>query len=323
VSAYIGELRSLDWHRYPDRGASALRVAIAQWHGCKPGQVFVANGSNEVLQCILLAFAGPGRKVATFEPSYQMHGQIARVVGSEVVGCVRGNDFALDVQAACSLIATEKPSVTFICSPNNPTGLVEPRANVERLLAAVDAVGGLLVVDEAYAQFSPWSALDLIADDTPVVVTRTFSKTWSMAAARLGYVIAPAWLVDELDKVVLPYHLDAAKQIAGVVALRFVDEMVDRVASIVDERARLCAGLEALGVRYVPSGANFVLFEVGDARGVWQRLVDRGVLVRDCSGWPHLAGHLRVTVGTPAENDHFLAALAESVPADTQAQETT
>ena len=200
--------------------------------------------------------------------------------------------------------------MTFLCSPNNPTGLVEPEATVREVLAEVP---GLLVVDEAYGQFAPWSALDLVDEERPLVVTRTFSKTWSMAAARLGYLVGPAWLVAELEKVALPYHLDAAKQAAGRLALRFVAEMETRVKQVVAERERIAARLRSLPLETWPSGANFVLFRPTgrDGRDVWQALLDRDVLIRDCSSWPRLSGCLRVTVGTPAENDAFLAALAE------------
>jgi histidinol-phosphate aminotransferase len=184
---------------------------------------------------------------------------------------------------------------------------------VRAVLDLVRGTGALLVVDEAYGQFAPWSALDLVDEDTPLVVTRTFSKTWSMAAARLGYLVGPTWAVDELDKVVLPYHLDAFKQAAAAAALEHVDEMNARVAFLVEERGRLSAALADLPVDVWPSGANFVLFRPhgGDGRKVWQGLLERSVLVRDCSSWPRLEGCLRVTVGTTDEDDAFLTALQE------------
>ena len=309
-TALLAEIGQIEWHRYPDRAASELRRAIAALHGVAPEQVFVANGSNEVLQTLLLTYAGPGRTVATFEPTYQLHAHIARITGATVVETERRADFTLDLDASLAAIAAHQPMVAFLCSPNNPTGLVEPQANVRAVLAAVP---GLLVVDEAYAQFADWSALELVADDVPLVVTRTFSKTWSMAAARLGYLIGPRWLVAELDKVTLPYHLDSAKQIAGRLALQFVDAMNDRVAAIVAERDRICAALALLPVEEFPSGANFVLFRptAMGGRAVWQGLLDRSVLIRDCSGWPRLGDCLRVTVGTTEENDAFLTALQE------------
>ncbi len=307
---FAAGLATIDWHRYPDRAATALRAAIADWHGVATEQVFAANGSNEVLQTLLLTYAGPGRTVLTFEPTYQLHGHIARITGATVVEVERNPDFSLDVEVARAAVEASQPAVTFLCSPNNPTGRVEDPAMVRAL---VDATSGLVVVDEAYAQFADWSALDLVSDDVPLVVVRTFSKTWSMAAARLGYMVGPAWLVRRLGDVVLPYHLDAAKQLAGRLALGHVDEMDARVKTIVAERERLIEALARLPVDVFPSGANFVLFRVTPRTGhdVWQGLVERSVLVRDCSSWPRLDGCLRVTVGTPAENERFLAALAE------------
>jgi histidinol-phosphate aminotransferase len=275
--------------------------------------VFAANGSNEVLQTLLLAYGGTGRTVATFEPTYQLHAHIARLSGATVAEGERHADFSLDLDEVARVLDSARPTVTFLCSPNNPTGLVEPEPVVRAVLELVaDSGPGLLVMDEAYGQFAPWSALSLLDDDRPMVVTRTYSKTWSMAAARLGYLIGPAWVVQELEKVVLPYHLDAAKQIAGRLALRFTDEMEARVKEVVAERDRLLDALRRLPVEVWPSGANFVLFRPANRRGrdVWQGLLDRSVLVRDCSGWARLDGCLRVTVGTHEENDLFLAALA-------------
>lgn len=304
------ELGAVQWHRYPDRSAVALRRAIAGLHGVDIEQVFVANGSNEVLQTLLLTYAGPRRTVLTFEPTYQLHAHLARISGAAVVEVERAADFTLHLPTALAAVAAHRPAVTFVCSPNNPTGMVEPQSAVEALAGAVP---GLLVVDEAYVQFAGWSALSLVSDDRPVAVTRTFSKTWSMAAARLGYLVGPRWLVAELDKVVLPYHLDAVKQIAGRLAVRYADEMEQRVAAVVAERERIVAALDGLAVEQFPSGANFVLFRpLGvPGRAVWQGLLERDVLIRDCSGWPRLAGCLRVTVGTPTENDLFLTALTE------------
>ena len=309
--AFAAELSRVDWHRYPDRGATALRAAIAALHDVGPDQVFAANGSNEVLQTLLLTYGGPARSVLTFEPTYQLHSHIARITATTVVEVERTPDFEIDLAAAQRAIREVQPAVTFLCSPNNPTGMVESEATVR---AVASWAPGLVVVDEAYGQFAPWSALTLVEEDIPLVVTRTFSKTWSMAAARLGYLVGPSWLVAELDKVALPYHLDTAKQIAGVLALTFVDEMEERVARVVAERERVVAGLCALGAKVWPSGANFVLFRFdkpGDE--IWKGLLDRSVLIRNCASWPRLDDCLRVTVGTPEENDRFLRALAEVV----------
>lgn len=312
LDEFVRELADISWNRYPDRSVAGLRSDIAAFHGVAPSQVFAGNGSNEVLQTLLLAYAGPGRSVVVFEPTYQLHGHIARITGADVVAGVRGDDFTIDPGYAAAFVAARDPAVTFLCSPNNPTGLIESPAVLDAVLGAST---GLVVVDEAYCEFSSWSALDRVADAERLVVVRTFSKTWSMAATRLGYLVAPSWVVAQLEKVVLPYHLDAAKQLAGRLALRHVDEMGRRVRALVEERGRVSAALAELGVEVFPSGANFVLFRTTghDAGRVWQRLVDDGVLIRDCSGWSYLDGCLRVTIGLPEENDRFLAAMAHAL----------
>lgn len=310
LAAAVAEV---DWHRYPDRSAKALRAKLAAHYGVRADQVFVANGSNEVLQCLLLAYGGPGRKAAVFEPTYALHSHIARVCGTAVVEGERTATFDLDLDVVRDVIGAHRPEVVFLCSPNNPTGVVDPPETVRTVLDLAAPYGGLVIVDEAYGQFAPSSAVDLVDEDTPLVVSRTFSKTWSMAALRLGYCIGPSWLVAELENVVLPYHLDAVKQIAGSLALDFRKEMDERVAFLVEERGRLVAALAELPVTVWPSGANFVLFrpERVDGDDVWQRLVDRSVLVRNCASWPRLEGCLRVTIGTREEDDRFLAALRD------------
>jgi histidinol-phosphate aminotransferase len=304
---------SIEWHRYPDRAALALRSAVGAQHGVGPEQVFVANGSNEVLQSVLLAYGGAGRTAAVWEPTYALHSHIAAVTGTGVAVGERAADFATDLAEVRRIVADARPSVAFLCSPNNPTGVVDDEATVRAVADLVAGVDGLLVVDEAYGQFAPWSALDLVDEDTPLVVSRTFSKTWSMAAARLGYLVGPAWVVADLEKVVLPYHLDAFKQLAGTLALDHLDEMNERVATLVEERGRVQAALSELPVDVWPSGANFILFRPTglDGAAVWQQLLDRSILVRNCSSWPRLEGCLRLTIGTAAEDDTFLAALTE------------
>lgn len=310
LDALAEELRQIPFNRYPDRGAWGLRRAIARFHGATAEQVFCANGSNEVLQSVCLAYGGPGRRAAVFEPTYALHSHIAHLTGTEVVEGRRRPDFTLDLDEVDEVLAAGKPSITFLCSPNNPTGMAE---NITTVEAVLESAPGLVVVDEAYGQFSDWSALSLVDNSRPLVVTRTFSKTWSMAAARLGYLIGPAELVETLERVALPYHLDALKQAAGRLALDFAPEMEERVGLIVRERRRIAASLDRLGVTTWPSQSNFVLFRPEARKGsdVWQGLLDRSVLVRDTSSWPGLAGCLRVTVGTPAENDAFLRALEE------------
>lgn len=303
-------IADIAWNRYPDRTASALRAAIARSHGVGVDQVFAGNGSNEILQTLLLAFAGAGRKVLTFEPTYQLHAHIARITGAEVVSAPRGADFRIDQSKLAEVFSTYSPDVTFVCSPNNPTGVVEDEETVR---AIIEKAPGLVIVDEAYAQFASWSAIDLVDESRALVVTRTYSKTWSMAAARLGYLVGPKWLVEEIDAVVLPYHLDAAKQIAGALALEFTNDMNSRVREIVASRDQIESAFSTLPVDFWPSGANFILFRPRgmDGRKVWSELVEKGVLIRDCSSWPGLTNCLRVTIGTPEENDLFLKSLSE------------
>ena len=312
LDALQAEVASIRWNRYPDRHATGLRAALAELHGVGAEQIFCANGSNEVLQSLCLAYGGPGRSVAVFEPTYALHAHIAHLTGTAVAEGQRRADFSLDLDVVRDVIEGHRPAITFLCSPNNPTGIAEDPAAVRAVLGAAP---GLVVVDEAYGQFADWSALTLIDDGTPLVVTRTFSKTWSMAAARLGYLVGPAPVVAALERVALPYHLDAVKQAAGRLAVRFVGEMEERVGLIVRERHRLLAALARLPVTAWPSQANFVLFRPEHRKGieVWQGLLERSVLVRDTSSWPRLADCLRVTIGTPEENDAFLVALSEAL----------
>jgi len=309
-AAFLEELGATAFHRYPDREARALREAIGAFHDVAPDQVLVGNGSNEVIQALCLAYGGPGRSAAVFEPTYALHSHIARITGCPVAVGERRTDFRLDPAEVSRLLSAVRPAITFLCSPNNPTGRVD---GPEVLEAALAAGCGLVLVDEAYAQFAPTSALSVPSPDRPLVVTRTFSKTWSMAACRLGYLIGPPDVVAAAGRVMLPYHLDAATQIAGRLALRFTAEMEARVAALISERERLARALSGLPVDTWPSAANFLLFRPRGIDGptAWKALLERSVLVRDCSSWPRLDGCLRVTVGTPAENDAFLSALTE------------
>ncbi|HEY8215659.1 MAG TPA: histidinol-phosphate transaminase [Acidimicrobiia bacterium] len=316
VTAWLDALRAVPLNRYPDRGAADLRGALAARASQPVERVFCANGSNEVLQTLLLAYGGGGRRALVFEPTYALHSHIARITGTEVLVGERADDFHVSPTEAGMLAATERPTVVFLCSPNNPTGTVETRATVESLLSTLlDHGPGLLVVDEAYGEFADWSAVELVDDDVPLVVVRTYSKVWSLAALRLGFAVGPAAVVAELDKVVLPYHLSAPTQLAGVTALRYDEAMRDRVDALVRERHRLAAELGRLpGLTVFPSGANFVLVRFdGDGHRLWKRLVDAGVLVRDFSDWPRLESCLRITVGTVDEDDRLLAALGDAV----------
>jgi histidinol-phosphate aminotransferase len=307
----LDAIEKVEFHRYPDRPAADLRAAIADLHGVAPEEVFCGNGSNEVLLCLLLAYGGPGRSAVLFEPTYALHSHISRLTGTTVVEGSRTDDFEIDPEAAKKLLADAQPDITFLCSPNNPTGRAEPRETVD---AVLEAAPGLVILDEAYGQFAQWSALALRGPAHPgLVVTRTFSKTWAMAGARLGYAIADAEVVQACEAVVLPYHLSVQTQLAGMLALQYADEMEARVALIAEERGRVAGALGAMSVQSWPSEANFILFRPknDDADKVWSALLERSVLVRNCASWEGLGGCLRVTIGRPDENDRFLSALEE------------
>ncbi|MHA6630205.1 histidinol-phosphate transaminase [Pseudonocardia sichuanensis] len=295
-------------HRYPDRNAVGLRTDLAAYLSgatdvaLSCANIWVANGSNEVLQQLMQAFGGPGRVAVGFEPSYSMHPIIASGTRTEWLPAPRRSDFSLDVREAASVLREQSPDLTFLTSPNNPTGQsIEP----DELAVLVDAAPGLVVVDEAYAEFSDRpSAISLLASHGhKLVVCRTMSKAFAFAGGRLGYLAAAPAVVDALQLVRLPYHLSAPTQAAARAALRHADATLGSVALLRAERDRVVPALAAAGYSVVPSDANFVLFgRFADAPRAWRAFLDRGVLIRDVG----IAEHLRVTIGTPEENDAFL-----------------
>lgn len=313
IEELAGAVRSVGGtlNRYPDRDALDLRTALAGYlgHDLDIRRVWAANGSNEILQQLLQAFGGPGRCAMGFEPSYSMHRLIALATATEWVPAHREGDFTLDVDHACAAIAEHQPSVVFLTSPNNPTGTSLDLGVVSAICAAAP---GMVVVDEAYAEFARAgtpSALTLLPRFERLVVTRTMSKAFAMAGARLGYLAADPAVVDALMLVRLPYHLSALTQATAQVALRHSDVLLSTVDSLRSERDRVVAELIARGHEVVPSDANFVLFgRFDDQTTVWQALLGHGVLVRDVG----LPGWLRVTTGLPEENDAFLAALRQT-----------
>ena len=318
-SAWIDEIadaaRDVDWHRYPDRAATELRSAIGALHDVGPEQVFVANGSNEVLQTAAahLRRAGAHRRdvgahLRPARPHLAPHRHVRRRQGNGPPTSPPTSRRSVGWSTGSS------PSVAFLCSPNNPTGVVDSEATVRATLDLVAVGDGLLVVDEAYGQFAPWSALGLVADDVPLVVTRTFSKTWSMAAARLGLPDrSRPRSSTSCTRSCCPITSTPSSRRPGITAVGHRAEMDARVSRLVEERGRLVTRLGELPVDVWPSGANFVLFRPRTVPGgeTWRRLVERSVLVRDCSSWPRLEGCLRVTIGTTEEDDLFLSALEE------------
>jgi histidinol-phosphate aminotransferase len=317
LAAQIGSAvtsAALGLNRYPDREAVELRTALARYLVQRtPGapaltvdQVWAANGSNEVLQQLLQAFGGPGRTALGFEPSYSMHRIIAAGTSTRWVSGARDpGDFTLSGSQAVDTVRAVAPDLTFLCSPNNPTGTA---LDLDVVAAVYEATDGMVVVDEAYAEFSSRpSALTLLPGRPRLVVTRTMSKAFTFAGARVGYLAADPAVVDALRLVRLPYHLSALTQAAALAAVRHADELLQTVDLVRQQRDRMVVALRSRGLDVVDSDANFVL--VGrfvDAAAVWAGLLQHGVLVRDVG----LAGWLRVTAGTADEVDAFLTALA-------------
>jgi histidinol-phosphate aminotransferase len=312
AAAVADAARSLN--RYPERDAVALRADLAAYlnadgaQGLTADNVWAANGSNEVMQQLLLAFAGPGRTVLSFAPTYSMYPEYARDTHSTWVAARRAEDFTIDIEAARTAIAEHRPSVVLLASPNNPTGTALPLADIEALL---EVAPGMVVVDEAYAEFrrsgTP-SALSLLPRYPRLVVTRTMSKAFALAGGRLGYLAASTAVVDAVRIVRLPYHLSAVSQAVARVALAHAASLLEAVDELRAERDRTVDWLRSIGLPAADSDANFVLFGgLADRHAVWQGLLDRGVLIRETGpdGW------LRVSIGTPEEMSAFRTALEE------------
>jgi histidinol-phosphate aminotransferase len=305
-------IQDLGLHRYPDRPHTALRTALGAPFGLGPDRVWAANGSNEVLLQLLQAYGGPDRRLLTFRPPYSMYPELARTTMTASVEVDLDDRFELSVAVAADAVAAHDPDVVFVASPNNPVGTL---VSHDAIRALHDGSRALVVVDEAYVEFAPEgsSVVDLLDQLPRLVVTRTFSKAYRLAGLRLGYLLAQPWVVDDVQTVRLPYHLDAVKQVAALVALEQTPAFLDHRERTAAERDRLRAALDAReDVEVWPSAANFLLFRTAQP-DLFDRLLEQGVLVRDFSRSPRLAGCLRVTVGTPTENDAFLAALTAAL----------
>lgn len=304
---------SLGLNRYPDRDFRKVREALAAHVGTLTERIWVANGSNEVIQQLLQAYGGAERRAMTFEPTYEMHTLITRVSGTRLMRARRAPNYAMDLEASLEAIRRNQPDVVFLCSPNNPTGNTIPEEDVA---AICQAAQGLVILDEAYAEFAGSSAWRLHDEYENLVSTRTFSKAFRMAGARIGYLVSQPHVIEEIMKVRLPYHFSSLTQAAALCALDHAAELETTVETILYERDRLWDELSTTrGITAFPSRANFILFrcDAVDAREVWKRLLDKGVLVRDFSGTQGCEGCLRVSVGTPAQDERFLDALSEAL----------
>jgi len=298
-------------NRYPDREAGQLRAALAAYvgRGMTAANVWAANGSNEVMVQILSAFAGPGRSVLSFAPTYSMYPVYARDTMTAYRVADRATDHSIDFAVVHREVAAEPPAVTVVASPNNPTGTALSTAEVVQLHEAVSA-DGILIIDEAYGEFSTGpSALDLVPELDRLIVVRTLSKAFGLAGLRLGYAVTSADIVDALRIVRLPYHLSATTQATAAAALRHCDVLLAPVAEVVAERQQQAEWLRGRGVPVADSHGNFVFIgPLPDSRGVFTRLLEQGVLVRETV----VPGYLRVSIGTPAENEAFRVAFGRA-----------
>jgi histidinol-phosphate aminotransferase len=299
------------WSRYPDFTPQRLQQRLAEFSGWQPDGIIAGNGSNELIQALLMVTIGEGKRVLITEPTFALYRQIATVLGGEIVSVPLGTDLQFDIPALRNQIKRTQPDVAIICSPNNPTGCV---ISDDDLVGLLNATRGLVVVDEAYHEFADRSAVPLLGDHDNLVVLRTFSKAMAMAALRVGYLLASPQLVLEIAKAVLPYNLNAFSQTAAEVAIEMFEVNLRRtVNAICAERERLYSGLASIpGLAPVQSHGNFMVVRSNkEPKGVFDELLKRDILIRDVSGYPMLKNYFRVSVGTPAENDLLLDALRE------------
>ena len=300
-------LRRTDWsalRKYPDPMANKVRDAVARQFGVRREEVLCGNGGDELLRLAVTAFVGEGDALAYPTPTYSLYPVLAEIQGARAIEIPSPDDFSLPVDA----LANAKARLLFICNPNAPTG-VWTRPEVIADLA--DRANGVVVVDEAYADFAPASALAAVRGRPNVLVLRTLSKSYSLAGIRLGFAIGPEPLIAGLAKVKDSYNIDAVRIEVGAAAIEDQAYTRSTVEKVKAERARLADRLAALGFACLPSEANFILARVpgGDAKGCYERLKARGILVRYWNQ-PRLADKLRITVGTPDEDDALLQALA-------------
>ncbi|MFN2454818.1 MAG: histidinol-phosphate transaminase [Pyrinomonadaceae bacterium] len=308
----LRRLRAREWSRYPDFVPASLHEKLARFSGWRADGIIAGNGSNELIQALLMVTIGEGKRVLISEPTFALYRQVATVLGGEVKSVPLTSALTFDIDALLHAIKDDNPDVTIICSPNNPTGCVMDDAELVRLLKATR---GIIAVDEAYFEFAGHTVAPLLEAHPNLVVFRTFSKAMAMAALRVGYLLAAPELAREIGKAVLPYNLNAVSQTIAEVAVEMHEaELAPLVQQIISERGRLFGELNNIkGLAAVPSRANFMLVRLAriEPRRLFQELLRRDILTRDVSGYPMLEDCLRFSVGTPAENDQLLAALRE------------
>jgi len=307
----LRRLTNRAWSRYPDFSASELHERLAVFSGWKPQGIIAGNGSNELIQALLMVTVAPGKRVLINEPTFALYRQITTVLGGDVISVPLATTFSYDLMAMQAKISSAQPAVVIICSPNNPTGCVVEAEDLEALL---EAAPGMVVVDEAYFEFSGQTAVPLLRQHANLVVLRTFSKAMALAGLRVGYLLGDPELVREVAKAVLPYNLNIVSQTAAEVALEMYQAaLLPLVQSIIGERERLQRALSDIkGLLPVSTRANFMIVRSAiEPRRVFAELLQRDILIRDVSGYPMLKDYFRVSVGTPEENDLLVRALKE------------
>lgn len=309
----MSAVRNVKLNRYPDPLANELRDLIAEANGLDRNQVLLGNGGDELLFNLALAYGGPGRKFLNMPPTFSVYQNNAQLTGTEVVNVPRLADYSIDEQAVLDRVSRGDIDFVIVTSPNNPTGQLAPEDFVLKLLDATDA---LVMVDEAYFEFSRTTLRPYLMQHQNLVLLRTFSKAFSLAGVRLGYLLGNECVIREFLKVRQPYSVDAVSQAIGKVVFQNRAKFEPGIIQIISERQRMLEELAAIpGVESYPSDSNYILFKVAQAGQVWQQLFDQGILIRDFSKARYLEGSLRVSVGTPQENDQFLAALRQIVTA--------
>jgi histidinol-phosphate aminotransferase len=307
----LRRLENREWSRYPDFVPATLHERLARFSGWRADGIIAGNGSNELIQALLMVTVGPGTRVLISEPTFALYRQVSTVLGGEVISVPLNADLTYDLSALQKTISEMQPEVTIICSPNNPTGCILSDADTRVLL---EWTGGIVVIDEAYHEFAEHSVVPLLREYENLVVLRTFSKAMALAALRVGYLLGAPALVSQIAKAVLPYNLNAFSQTAAEVAVElYEDELRPLVRRIIAERGRLFDELGRIeGLTPAPSQANFMVVRSAiNPKHVFAELLKRDILVRDVSSYPMLSHYFRLSVGTPAENDLLLSALRE------------
>jgi histidinol-phosphate aminotransferase len=309
----LRRLRTREWSRYPDFTPASLCKQLATFAGWMPEGIIAGNGSNELIQALLMVTAGPGKRVLISEPTFALYRQISTVLGGEVISVPLTTQLSYDIEALQAAVRDSNPDLTIICSPNNPTGCALSDDDLSGLLKSNN---GLVVVDEAYHEFAEHSVVPLLREHKNLVVLRTFSKAMSMAALRVGYLLAAPELASEIGKAVLPYNLNVISQTAAEVAIEmYQEELRPQVQKIIGERERLYRELSKVdGLTPLRSQGNFMVVRSRiDPKRVFAELLKRDILIRDVSTYPMLSEYFRVSVGTPEENDLLIEALRNIV----------